>query len=220
MTPPDPNLAAGNPPDPTANGAGSQGNQPGDLQAKFDAAQAQITTLTTQAAEAESWKNRFTGLQGTYQREQAKWTNDSGRISEFEKQIAALSDERTTLQTQIAELTPYKAEVGTLKAQQERQKIIVGEFPDLFPFEVDGLLPDGTGDELRRKLTAMRTRLEASNSGALDKRLSGSVPPPPGGAPPSGPQELLKASLAAFKKGDMAEYQRLQTEYYQSLQTK
>jgi len=174
--------------------------------------------LYTQAqAEAADWKKRFTGLQGSYQREQQKWKTDTTRLTELDSLVKGFDDERTSLKTQIDELLLAQGELEVLKASHERIGIIAKEFPDLLDMEADGLLPDDTGDDLRKKLTAMRTRLQAVGKTAIQDNLKGAVPPTTSGDAPKGKEELNKARIKAFTEGNIEEYERLTNEYFQQV---
>lgn len=172
--------------------------------------------------EEVDWKKRFTGLQGTYQREQEKWKADTARIKELEGLLAGLDTERNSLQAKVDELAPLPEKYAVLQAQHERFSIIAGEFPALITDERDGLLPTGSGDELRAKLTKIVERRQASvqdaGKAAAGKLLEGAVPPTPSGVQPQGSEQLYKAALAALREGKTAEYKDLYDQYIKALQ--
>jgi len=175
-------------------------------------------TLYEQAqAEATDWKKRFAGLQGTYQREQTKWKTDLTHLTELDGLVKGFDDERNQLKLQLDELSTAKDELEVLKASHERIGIIAKEFPDLLDMETDGLLPDDSGDDLRKKLAAMRTRLQTAGKTAIQDNLKGAVPPTTSGDAPKGKEELNKARIKAFAEGKTEEYERLTNEYFQQL---
>lgn len=181
----------------------------------------EIEGLRQQATDAEKsadeWKSRFTGMQGTYQREQKKWKTDIDRVSELEGIVAGFDDERTGLQTQITDLTEKSDEMKSTQVQLDRMTIISLEFPDLLSFENDGLLPKVSGDDLREKLGSMRTLLKERGKSAVESALEGTPPAPPVGQEPKTKDEIQHAMVAAFKKGDMESYNSLQEQFYSLL---
>jgi len=202
----EPTSDAGTATDATADGAASSGNQP-DYKALCEAAQ----------VEAADWKKRFTGLQGTYQRELLKWQDATKRVSELEATLAGADDHRKTLVAEIETLRPMKAELDTVRAAMDRQKLIVSEFPGLFSLEVKGLLPADTGDALRVKLNDLKALMAATEKSAIQDKLEGGVPPTPSGDQPKGPKELQKAMNEAFRAGKTDEYNKLADEYYKAI---
>ena len=171
--------------------------------------------LTDALKSADEWKSRFTGIQGTYQREQKKWTDSKETITKLEEQVSALSAERDTLSGQVDELTPAKAQVVELQAKYDRQKLIASEFPDLLKFESDGLRPNDTdGEVLKPKLESFREHIKITNESALKDELEGGVPPKPKGDPPDGPKETYASAMKAYAENNMDEYNRLMDQYY------
>ena len=131
--------------------------------------------------------------------------------------IAGFDDERKTLRGELETNAAALTELDVVKGSLERLKIITAEYSDLLPFEVDGLLPDGAGDELRTRLNAFREKLAALGRLAIEQKLEGSVPPKPKGESPKNSSELLQAAIAEMKKGNSQEYQRLYDEYLQAV---
>ena len=193
---------AGDTTDPTVIAAGTTGNQP-ELKSMFESA----------TKEAETWRTRFTGLQGKYQQEQAKWVGDSAKLMELTEQLNKLSGEKdastlelTTVKEQLDVLATEK-EVAT--AALERLNIITSEFPSLIPFLKDDLIPDDTGDVLREKLKKLDSRIDEIKGTAKTEHAQGASPgttPSPAG---NSPQALLKQAQDAMRAGNMAEYNRL-----------
>ena len=193
--------------EPAVKDAGSPGGQPEDFKAQFEQSQ----------REASEWKKRFTGLQGAYQRDQQKWQTDSARVRELETLIAGFDDERKTLRGELESNATALTELEVVKGSLERLKTITAEYSDLLPFEKDGLLPDGAGDELRTRLNAFREKLAALGKQAIEQKLEGSVPPKPKAETPRNSAELLQAAISEMKKGNPQEYQRLYDEYLQAV---
>jgi hypothetical protein len=193
--------------EPAVKDAGTPGSQPEDFKAQFEQSQ----------REAGEWKKRFIGLQGAYQRDQQKWQTDSARVRELETLIAGFDDDRKTLRGELEANATALTELEVVKGSLERLKTITSEYSDLLPFEKDGLLPDGVGDELRTRLNAFREKLAALGKLAIEQKLEGSVPPKPKGETPRNSSELLQAAIGEMKKGNPQEYQRLYDDYLQAV---
>lgn len=167
--------------------------------------------------DVETWQTRFTGMQGTYAREKAKWDSDNKRLGEVSTQLAALTQENETLKS-ITELTSgsaslYKAELENYKAQVERSKVLISKFPHLLSFEAEGLLPDGTGPEFEAKLKTFSDRLQTLGVDTLKKQVAGSAPPPPGGGASKTKEEAWKQVQQYLREGKTSEYNAAYTEY-------
>jgi len=197
-------------------GAGPSDDQP--TQEELNKALEQVTALQQDLKAAQEdatlYKKRFSGLQGTYQRDKAKWHTADDTIKEFEERAGLWEDERSKLTARVEELETSQVELDVTKASLERLQIIATEFPALLSLESDGLLPDAVGDDLREKLESMSEHLVKTGKKAIEQNLEGSVPRIKG-EDPSTIEELERARVAAFKKGDMEEYDRLSNEYYQ-----
>lgn len=174
-----------------------------DLKSKHEAA----------LAESETWKGRFTGLQGTYQKEKEKWDAEAKKAQELSNTIALMNadgaKQKAALEALQAEFGTTKQELQKVSASHSRLSIISKEFPGLLSFETDGLLPGGDGEELRVKLKAFSQRLADTAKQDLSKQLGGGVPPQPGESGTMNAKQAFEAAKAAFAKGDMVEYERL-----------
>jgi hypothetical protein len=165
---------------------------------------------TTPPSDGEDWKKRFTGLQGSYEKQRQELVSARTRISEYEASIAGMDAER---QAQLQKLTELEQRVGQLapvQAQYERLQIIAKEFPDLLDWEADGLLPTVTGDELRTKLTALKAKRQAAPVAPTAPSLKGAVPSTPPSQAPQTAQDMLNAAMSAMRAGKLDEY----TGYY------
>ena len=204
-------MPAGTAADTTTSGAGSTGGQPDVAQLFKD---------------VETWKSRFTGMQGKYQQTHDQLTTAQGRITDLEGQLAALNGDKDALGAEFdkttGELGGLKTKLTELEAQHGRLKTIATEFPDLLPFEMQGILPAGAGDELKGKLTAFKAALDARGQAAqaqaqsqqAQAQMQQSTPPPP--PPPAGQKSsatLLSEAMTAARTGKVDEYNRLYEEY-------
>lgn len=194
---------AGTTPDSTVQDAGSTGDQP-DYKALYQQA----------LADQSEWKNRFNGLQGTYQREQQKWKETQAAADQLKAALDTVTTEKSSLVSQLEEVQNKVGEAETEKdvtlANLERMQIVVTEFPQLTPFLAKGLIPDETGEELRVKLRELSLTIDGIKTGALDQYKSGASPK----EPPRGKQESsaddMRAELAeAFRTGDSTKYNQI-----------
>lgn len=183
--------------------AGTPGDQP------------DYKTLHAQAVqEAAEWKNRFNGIQGTYQREQAKWKTDLAANEQLKSTVDALTSEKSTLQAALEEtkekLSALETEKDVSQAGLERMKIVVGEFPELTQFLAKGLIPDETGDELRAKLKELSKTIGEIKTGTVEAFRSGeSLPQPPKPKDGGTAKDLQARLIAAFKSGNQQEYNEI-----------
>lgn len=190
--------APGTPPPAAAPDPGT-GGQP-DYKALYEA----------QLRESNEWKGRFTGLQGKYQQEQTKWTSDAAALQEAIGQKTAVLQEKTTVEgllgTTKEQLDAANSELEIHKNMVARYNIIVSDFPDLLPF-LD-ILPDGSGDELKGRLTTFRERMSLYGTGKVAEFKKGAAPPAPQAAETS-EEGLLKQLTAASKSGDLNLYNQI-----------
>lgn len=200
---------------------GTTGSQP-DYRALYEAAQAENAEL-----KGADWYKRFTGLQGLYQREKEKWQNGQSLLE-------ALKTENESLKTQFAEfdgkqkssleeLDTARSELEIKNAQLERLSTITKKYPHLLEFmgvdeeggEFD-LLPQGTGEELEKALSAFAGRIEKLAPKDQPKRpTDGASPRSPAPESPT-PSATWAQALDALAKGDVTAYDAL---YKQHLET-
>jgi len=184
--------------------------------------QAAASTATQPDWESDDnpYKKRFAGMQASYQKTHGELETLKGVKFDLEQQVTKVLGERDALSTQLVAANEAKdtatSELVVLKAAGDRQKLIIAEFPDLLQFEVQGLLPDGVGDELKTKLTAFKAAIDARGQAALADFRRGATPPPPDPATPKTSKELLQLAIAAQRAGKMDEYQTLYDQFIQA----
>jgi hypothetical protein len=174
-------------------------------------------------AEIATWQGRATGWQKSYQTELDAHKLTKTTLDQLQEANGKIVTEHTTT---VAERDALKAkevtlsaDLGTKNVQLERLTLITTEFPELVPFIKDGLIPDGTGDELKGKLTAFSTKLMSMTNLSAEQlakqKAEGVVPPPP----PENPSKkgLNEQAMDALKAGKTEDYNRLMNEYYKSL---
>lgn len=190
---------------------------PEDLQAVKDQLAAAQQALATAQAEAKTYKERFVGLQGTYQREVGKLRTDADKLPSLTEQMAQLTTDHAAQLEKISELTKKLDESETereiAKLGLERKEIIIKDFPELLGFEGEGLLPDGTGEELRTLLATFSSKLKGIGGEAYKKALTGAGPTPPPSSDQRTQEDAWKDVMAAMQKGDTTEYDKAYKEY-------
>lgn len=205
---------------PDAAGGGASGT--GDPAPEGSGAPGTVTQPDLVAAQAlvTEWQNRAVGWQQKHQLEFDAHKNTATTLKELQEatgktaaEQAKIIAERDALKKKEADLS---ASLGSTNAQLERLTMITTEFPELVPFIKDGLIPDGTGEDLKVKLTAFSSKIKTlTNLSAeqIAKQIAdGATPPPP---PDSSKKESLQGqAMTALKAGNIAEYNRLMDEHY------
>jgi hypothetical protein len=163
------------------------------------------------------YKSRFTGLQGKYQSELQKWQAENAKLFDVNEQLTKISGERDALATQFDAFKVKHGELedakGVLEEKLGRITTIATEFPDLLAFEKDGLLPDGVGDDLKKKLEAFRGKLKDLGQAQAVQAITGASPTAPTPQPPKSSDELWNQAKAALAAGNIDEYHKLYDEY-------
>ncbi len=203
-------------PDEPTQGAGADAGGTGTA-APTSATQPQ----TDWESQANPYRTRFTGLQGKYQQEKEKWTGDlqtvNTKLFDANEALTKLSGEHAALKTQFDALGVKKGErddaYGVMEEKLGRLTTIATEFPDLLPFYKDGLLPEGTGDDLKTKLAAFRARLGDLGKQQAADALAGASPTAPTPQPPKSSSDLWEQAKKALSEGKLDEYQKLYDEY-------
>lgn len=197
------------------------GKQP-EIEAQLRVAQQDLETANARVksleADTDIWKSRFTGSQGTYQRDQEKWKATKLKNEELSTTIASLTEANETATEELAtateELSIVKAESMAATAGLDRNNIIFKEFPSLGVFEADGLLPEGVGDDLRTKLKAFQEKLEKLGVDKMTTVLEGSSPSPPDGVEDVETSEALwETAMKALREGNTEVYEEAYSKY-------
>ena len=169
---------------------------------------------------------KFKGLQGKHQQVTEEAKTLKAQLDEFMGKHTSLTGEHEALKLQLgalreqAEMTTTEKE--TVAAGLERVKLIAREFPDLLGLELDDLLPDGAGDELKTKLTAFKAALDKRGQATVKTVLNGATTPAPNPDPTSSatPSDLLRAAHLALQEGKTDQYNAIMDKYYLTPQPK
>ena len=164
-------------------------------------------------------KERFVGLQQTYQATQQTLSELQGKVANYEKQVTTLEKDLTLKSTDADE---KDVELETLRRSQVRAKLIFGKFPELAGFEADGLLPEAEEGELEKIFTAFSSKLGSVEKEAAAKFGAGGTPPTPPRVEKSVTQ-TAKTHLAlandALAKSDFTTYNLEYDKYLETLNT-
>lgn len=166
------------------------------------------------------WKKRSAGWQTEKDKVAAKFTDAQLELAKQAEAAKAAQAAQQTLAAQLEELTKQHTDVsgkyGETATKLARLEVLLN-YPELLPLEQKGLLPAGSGDDLKAKLDAFRAEIGAMGKQATVAALQGATPPAPAGATPRTPEELMKAALTALREGKKKEYDDLSTQYYAAL---
>jgi hypothetical protein len=162
-------------------------------------------------------KDRFVGLQQTFQTTQTNLSELQGKTADYEKKISKLEED---LGSKGTELDEKDVELETLRRGQKRASIIFTKFPELASFEAEGLLPEAEDDVLETTFDAFAKKLGAVKDSAAAAFASGGTPPtPPKKEEPK--TQTAKTHLAAANealvKGDFTKYNEFYDKYLDSL---
>lgn len=135
------------------------------------------------------WEARYKGLQRTYDKLDKEHTALKGKydqqqeehetaLQESRKKLNEYDEFKKTFQALENDKSSLEKELASHRAQVDRTKTIMAKFPDLAPFEAQGLLPEApTIEELETKLENFRKAIgDSVDKSALDK-LRGYTPP-------------------------------------------
>jgi chromosome segregation ATPase len=188
-------------------GAGGTGGQPAPNQPKPEET-------------VEHWQSRFFGLQGAHQKtveelktKAAEWENNfktlNTKLTDTTGRYETLSLEHKSVQENLAKATQ---DLTNVNARLQRLDMIGKEFPELIQMEVNGLLPAGSGDELSGKLKLLRDALKQQGSANAAALLNGKTPAADDKPAPTTKEGLRVQAMAAYNKGNLAEYDRIMDE--------
>lgn len=142
---------------------------------------------------------------------------------DLQAQLQAQTAQATELSTQVDALT---GERDTLNSTLARQKLIMGEFPQLARLEAEGLLPQAEGEETMRDVfTKFATTIEGIQQSAIQNLMDGASPEPvPGQGDGDGKPVTLTSDQLWDKVVELSrnpsqssEYERTYEEYLEAL---
>jgi chromosome segregation ATPase len=180
-------------------------------------AQAGASSQPDWKALAEEWKSRAIGFQKAMQNEQAARQSLEQQAQLASQQITGLTTER---EKAVTDLTQFKEQAETKSTELEiansmleRVTLVATEFPQLLPLLKEDALPDGTGDELRKKLVALAALTGGAQTQAKQEKDRGATPPAPSSAVRDA-KTVYAQAMEAAKQNKPAEYDSLMNEYH------
>jgi chromosome segregation ATPase len=208
-----------------------------EIQAKYDALNARIEK--GELVDANAWlkskvdagelytKDRFVGIQQLYQQEQESHKATKGLLTtatateiKLKADFSKLETERADFLKQIEE---KDVELETLTRGKKRTELIMEKYPELAPFEVKGLLPEGEDTELDKLFGEFSNQLALVGDKATKDFTSGGGPRTPGGKKETEdkkmekPKDYLDAAIEQLQSGNQAGYDKLYDQYLQSM---
>jgi hypothetical protein len=178
------------------------------------------TTIAAKAQADSEWQKRFGGLQATFQKEQeaktqavTELTTVRSMLETNTKTLETLTNEKSTLSTTVTE---KEEAYNKAQAELQRKSLIMKDYPALIPFEVNGLLPQASTEELPEKLKLFSESLGSIEAFAKQKHVEGGTPPDPASKAQGAERTAaaaLKDAQSASIKGDVATYQTFYKEY-------
>lgn len=175
----------------------------------------------------DSWQKRATGWQKLYQERDTELKSTQAELDAVRQNVTRLETTNKDFAAQLQVFVTSGKEkdgiVQELQTHKERADLILSEFPQLISFYKDGLLPIGTGEELKTKLTAFSEKLKSVNTGVIPPITMPTPPPAPNGTPPSvdnSPEALLVAARAELMKGNTDGYNLTMDQYFKNLKQK
>lgn len=159
--------------------------------------------------ERDQWMKRFTGMQGSYQKQQEAAAAAAAKLEETNKLVEALTAAKTEVETKLTEfekgLLEKSSQLEMANTKVQRYETVLNKYPQLLPF-LD-LLPEGTGEEFEKKLNVFAERLQTMGAESLASFKKMSTPPAPPATETSS-SDYLKQAQAAARSGDMEGYHK------------
>lgn len=178
------------------------------------------------------WEARYKGQQRAMQLQAEANVALTGERETLLAQIAALNADKAALAQQLnttaqtveakgGEVATVLTEKQKLEAELLRAKTLLrAEFRDLADFEAAGVLPkpeNATEEMLVTAFTQFKSALGQVKQTVVTETMAGSTPPAPpvtpGNQTPSKSQ-LNEQAMAASKRGDRVEYDRIMKELF------
>ena len=184
----------------------------------------QLDAANAALAEKEA---QYKGLQKTYntlfesnkalRTEHEALTADSltlkNQVESLENDQGSFKSQFETLQGEYGKL---ESKLGELESKSARTDMIIRDYPELLPFEAQGLLPtveDGDPEALKVKLDAFKETMGERVNKEIDEELDGAGPGNTGGGNAPEPKRadiLGKMMRIAGDPEKLGEYQELQ----------
>jgi vacuolar-type H+-ATPase subunit I/STV1 len=168
---------------------------------------AKVTELQTKLTEANE---RYIGLQQTLQKAKDEGKILSESLTSTQTELQALKLEKETLQGKVTETETLFSEkdmkIDELTRKTHRSDLIFKDYPELAPFEAEGLLPEVEDDaKLPEVFGKFKEKLGTLQAKAKTEHVAGGTPPPPDGKPKNEPgSDNLKILLDEVNKAALS----------------
>lgn len=177
-----------------------------DLSAPAPTPSAAPAAATVSAVEFQRVQALLIAEQQAHNATKASMETVKGDITQLTSTVGLKDANITDLQKRLT---------GFEKIQEKatRLEVIINDFPDLIPFEKDGLLPSGSDKEvLKASFTKFSERIkDMTKANTADYNAGGKPEKVPASDPklgsPDNPSALLQAAVQAQQNGDMAGYE-------------
>ena len=190
------------------------------------------TLYETLKADVDAGKNyishtRYAALQATLQKTVDEKTTFERDLAANIAKVAELENLRDGLSTQLTGLTGEKTallqEKEKLATTLERHKLLMASYPELAPFEAQGLIPeapDGKNEEIFKKFAEQLVNVGAKIKSEYGKG-GGAPPPPPAGTTTAqlDAKALLSQATEKALLGKTKAYNDLMDQYYAKVAT-
>jgi TolA-binding protein len=215
-------------PDQTTPGAGTPPTPDGDPNDGGSATQnGDQSTVQQQLAEANAQIEQLRKLQSGETKRVSQLTEQlrlsQERVAELEKALVEATEGITQRDEQLKVLPELQAQLGELteaanahSAEAQRAQLVATEFPMLAPLlETGGLPALEDADDFRAKAERIVTALGITADRQYQQQMEGVKPP---AAPAAGAKvdadDIFDNMMAAHRRGDTEEYNRLRDEWY------
>ena len=205
-------------------GAGGGSTTPPDNSDQQDYKKLYENAQARHQKELDAAEKRRAGLQQTYQTEQDAHKTTKTELEQLKSGFATLTSEKDDLQTNFSKLetekSEYEIELETLRRKEKRAGLIFKKYPELAPFEADGLLPEAEEEKLDETFGLFLEKLGVvKEKGKEEFGKGGTGTPPPAKIPESeGPKALLQQAYASVSKGDLKGYNESYDKYLKAVE--
>ncbi len=172
----------------------SAGETVDTLKAKLAAADRKITQLSTKIP---TFEKLLADKEFAIGEKDSVLKETTGKVQTYEQQIAKMQADLVTAQNAAA----------TASKMVERTSLLASKYPDLMPYEAEGLLDKSlSGDELTTWLDKFHAKVSGDRKSAVETTLLGSSPtsPPPKGDGTVTVAVIEKQIEEAYEKRDFA----------------
>lgn len=163
-------------------------------------------------------KDRFAGLQTKFNETQSALTELQSKSMEWQTNLSKLEETVKVKETKEEETALL---VETLQRGKTRAQLIFSEFPELAPFEAEGLLPEAEEDKLKEvfgNFSAKLVSVKKNAASEFGKGGTGPTPPKKEESKIESAQAHLRLANEALAKSEFDTYNKEYDLYLAALQ--